>query len=77
MTMTDFRSTIDQAMAALALAKQQLDDEIRDYPTPIAGCDAQFNYLLEEQRKVAKAMAALKSDVFIPTPRQLTPLATA
>ena len=26
-----------------------IQDEIRNYPTPIAGCDQQFNYLLEKR----------------------------
>ena len=26
-----------------------IQDEIRTYPTPIAGCDQQFNYLLEKR----------------------------
>jgi hypothetical protein len=29
-----------------------LQDEIRTYPTPIAGCDQQFNYLLQKKRQL-------------------------
>lgn len=29
-----------------------LQEEIRTYPTPIAGCDQQFNYLLEKKRQL-------------------------
>jgi hypothetical protein len=29
-----------------------MDMEIRNYPTPIAGCDEQFNHLLEQRDKV-------------------------
>lgn len=28
-------------------------DEIRYYPTPIAGCDDQFNYLCEKREAIA------------------------
>ena len=33
--------------------KAPVDRQIREYPTPIAGCDAQFNYLLDERRRLA------------------------
>lgn len=33
--------------------KAPIDRQIREYPTPIAGCDAQFNHLLEERRRLA------------------------
>jgi hypothetical protein len=29
-----------------------VQEEIRTYPTPIAGCDQQFNYLLEKKRQL-------------------------
>jgi hypothetical protein len=29
--------------------RDTLQDEIRNYPTPIAGCDQKFNYLLEKR----------------------------
>ena len=42
-----------------------IQDEIRNYPTPIAGCDQQFNYLLEkrdqlirETRRINEAIAS-------------------
>jgi hypothetical protein len=33
--------------------RKAVQDEIRNYPTPIAGCDQQFNYLLETRDRVA------------------------
>jgi hypothetical protein len=30
----------------------RINDEIRNYPTPIAACDAQFNHLLAEQVRI-------------------------
>ena len=27
-------------------------EQIKTYPTPIAGCDEQFNYLLEERNRL-------------------------
>ena len=61
------------AHSELAAAKRMLDVEISTYPTPIAGCDVQFNHLLAARQKVRAAMAALDSDVWVPTPRSPTP----
>jgi hypothetical protein len=35
--------------------------EIRDYPPPIAACDQQFNYLLEQRDRVAGELNRLAS----------------
>ena len=43
----------------LEARKQPVDAEIRAYPSPIAGCDAQFNYLLEERAKLSRALVRL------------------
>lgn len=37
----------------LLRVKAPIDRQIREYPTPIAGCDAQFNHLLDERRRLA------------------------
>lgn len=62
------------ARSELMLARRQLNDEITNYPTPISGCDAQFNHLLAEREKVRQALRALGRTIFVPTPRALTPL---
>ena len=66
---------IRSAHDALATARRLLHDEISTYPTPIAGCDAQFNHLLSERQKVIAALSALEDAVFVPTPRRPTPSA--
>jgi hypothetical protein len=63
----------DTALRSLREAKRALDREIAEYPTPIAGCDAQFTFLLTERRRLAAALDAFGAEVFIPTPRTLTP----
>jgi hypothetical protein len=50
-----------------------LQTEISDYPAPISGCDAQFNYLLAERQKIHAALQSLEQAVFVPTPRTPTP----
>lgn len=61
---------VEHARATLRRAGQELDAEIRGYPTPIAGCDAQYNHLLAERRRVRFALSALEAEVHIPTPRE-------
>lgn len=68
-------SIIDESVAAaktqLKLARTRLIAEITHYPTPIAGCDAQFNHLLAERTRVNAALAALNQHIHTPTPRAL------
>jgi len=61
------------ARAELITAQRLLGREIRSYPTPISGCDAQFNHLLAERARVSDALAQLEAPVFVPTPRTPTP----
>jgi hypothetical protein len=61
--------TIQAARQYLASACEALDAEIRDYPTPISGCDAQYNHLLAERRRAHEALQVLDADIHIPTPR--------
>jgi hypothetical protein len=62
-------ASVRTARACLASAREALDAEIRAYPRPIAGCDAQYNHLLAERRRIHEALAALEAEVHIPTPR--------
>lgn len=43
----------EPAWKRLQAEKQRVDDEIRNYPRPIAACDLQFNYFLEERARIA------------------------
>ncbi len=66
----DFCECITLAKAELQAARQQIAAEISGYPTPISGCDAQFNHLLAQRYKVNAALQALDADPHVPTPRQ-------
>ena len=71
--MTDsYADCITLAKAELLQARALLRDEIRDYPTPISGCDAQFNHLIAERQKVSEALNRLEASFFVPTPRTPT-----
>ena len=63
------------ARAELRMARQLIQDEIRDYPTPISGCDAQFNYLIGLRGSISEALRALDGPRFVATPRTPSPMA--
>ena len=61
------------AHAELQAAERLISDDIRSYPTPISGCDAVFNGLLDHRARIHGALDALRTAVFVPTPRTPTP----
>ena len=63
------------AKAELTAAKRLIQDEIRDYPTPISGCDAQFNHLIGLRGSIIEALRALEGPQFVATPRTPSPTA--
>ena len=67
--MLGFEESIEIAKSELLIARAALNGEISDYPTPISGCDAQFNHLLAERQKVLEALRVLEDVIFVPTPR--------
>lgn len=67
--MLDWTSPTGLARVALERAHVELTDEIRNYPGPVAGCDAQYNHLLAERLRVQAALRALDEVIHIPTPR--------
>ena len=62
---------LESARLELVAAREALKNEINAYPTPIAGCDAQFNHLIATRRQIGSALAVLDTTVHIPTPRAL------
>jgi hypothetical protein len=41
--------------------RRRLYEEIRSYPTPIAGCDQQFNYLLEQHAQIIAELNRIRT----------------
>ncbi|WP_282606996.1 hypothetical protein [Pelagibius sp. Alg239-R121] len=68
---TTIEECVSLARAELKVAKGKLTKEIRNYPTPIAGCDCQFNHLLSERTRVSEALRALDLDIHTPSPKRL------
>jgi hypothetical protein len=69
----DYQDCLSMARNELQMARQLILDEMRDYPTPISGCDAQFNHLLGLRSSISDAIRALEAPKFVATPRTLEP----
>jgi hypothetical protein len=54
------QSAWNQIRAQLETEKARIYEAIGNYPSPIAGCDQQFNYLLEEQARISRELVRLK-----------------
>ena len=48
-----------QARAVLEGLRRSTSEEIHNYPSPIAGCDQQFNHLLEQRTGIAAELQRL------------------
>lgn len=55
--------TLRERERFLESEKRRLYEEIRSYPTPIAGCDQQFNYLLEQQARVNSELSRVRAAI--------------
>ena len=64
-----------RAEADLRAARDLLSDELRAYPTPVSGCDAQYNFLLGQRGSISDALRTLAAPRFVATPRTPEPLA--
>jgi hypothetical protein len=71
--LADYGAARRRVIAAMDELDSVLRAEISAYPTPISGCDAQFNHLLAERQRLADARKALSGPVFVPTPRMPIP----
>ena len=52
-------ATWDAVKRCLEAKRRPVEEEIRRYPAPIAGCDAQFNYLLEQRAILSRELVRL------------------
>lgn len=68
-----YQDSLKRAASELSMALQLVQDEIRDYPTPISGCDAQFNHLIGVRGSINEAMRAISTPHFVATPRSPEP----
>lgn len=68
-----YQDCLAAATEKLEAARQLIESEIRSYPVPVSGCDAQFNHLVGMRGSVSEALNALERPQFVPTPRTLEP----
>lgn len=68
-----YQASLERAKEDLRRAQALILEEIQSYPTPISGCDAQYNHLIGQRGSVADALRALEAPKFVATPRTLEP----
>ena len=68
-----FQQHLIRATADLEAARNLVQDEIRGYPTPISGCDAQYNHLIGLRNAITDALGTLQTPSFVATPRTPSP----
>ncbi|MEL7150831.1 MAG: hypothetical protein AAGK71_08865 [Pseudomonadota bacterium] len=68
-----YETQLMAARAALMAARTDIQNELRAYPTPVSGCDAQYNHLIGQRGAVAAALQALDAPPFVATPRSPDP----
>jgi len=56
------RSLASEIIEHLHGVRERLAEEIRDYPTPIPRCDAQFNHLYEQLGRLARDLEAIEGE---------------
>lgn len=64
-----YEQHLDDARNALKAARAEIQEELRAYPTPVSGCDAQYNHLIGQRGAVSAALQALDAPRFVATPR--------
>ena len=66
-------SRLERAVSELLAARADVTNELKDYPGPVSGCDAQFNHLISVRNAIGNALVALESPPFVATPRTPSP----
>ncbi len=66
-----YETALSQAQDKLREADAMLRDELQAYPTPVSGCDAQYNHLISQRGAISQALAALETPPFVASPRTL------
>ena len=59
---TEREAGFGAARARLEAERKRIQAEISAYPAPIAGCDEQFDYLLERRSQVRRELARLVAE---------------
>ena len=57
-----YRNLAKEIARHLRDMRERLAGEIRDYPTPIPRCDAQFNHLYEQLGRLSRDLDSIESE---------------
>ena len=68
-----YEDSLRRAERQLETARRQIQDELRSYPSPVSGCDAQYNHLIGLRGSISEALRVLQTPHFVATPRTLEP----
>ncbi|MEM6665797.1 MAG: hypothetical protein AAF638_05275 [Pseudomonadota bacterium] len=68
-----YEDCVQRAIEDLTMARQIIQDELRAYPGPVSGCDAQYTHLIGLRGSIRDALRALEEPQFVATPRTLEP----
>jgi hypothetical protein len=47
---------------------KEIQTQLASYPTPVAGCDEQFNYLLTERERLTKRLSQIGDGIHFTPP---------
>ena len=64
-----YETHLTRSVADLKAAEALISEELRAYPTPVSGCDAQYNHLLGMRNAIGAALRSLGGPEFVATPR--------
>ena len=70
-----YETHLKRALCELLQAHADISDELRAYPTPVSGCDAQYNHMIGVRNAVSSALQSLRTPPFVATPRSPVPQA--
>lgn len=70
-----YEDCLTLAREELSVARRLINAELREYPTPISGCDAQYTHMIGLRSAISDALWALEAPRFVATPRTLEPQA--
>lgn len=65
----NYSDQLASARRDLEAARASIQDELSAYPTPVSGCDAQYNHLIGLRGSISDALHALEGPRFVATPR--------
>ena len=68
-----YQDCLSAGVEELRTAQNLIRNELQKYPTPVSGCDAQYNHLIGLRNAVGEALEALNTLPFVATPRTPSP----